>query len=171
MTGRNPINLWKILSRLAAENPVFRSDLQLEFMGVVSQDVMDTLYRYELGPYIKMRGYGTHTDAQRKQRQSQILLLAEIDSEETKGIIPGKLFEYMAAKRPILALGPKEWEVGQIIEECNAGRTFEYDAYETLEKTILDWYKAFKGKSLITESKDIEKYSRKALTAKLAEIL
>ncbi|MAU72813.1 MAG: glycosyl transferase family 1 [Pseudozobellia sp.] len=171
LTGRNPINLWKILSRLAAENPVFRSDLQLEFMGVVSQDVMDTLYRYELGPYIKMRGYGTHTDAQRKQRQSQILLLAEIDSEETKGIIPGKLFEYMAAKRPILALGPKEWEVGQIIEECNAGRTFEYDAYETLEKTILDWYKAFKGKSLITESKDIEKYSRKALTAKLAEIL
>ena len=80
---------------------MFRADLQLEFMGVVSKDVMDSLYRAELGPYIKMRGYGSHAEAQRRQQRSQVLLLVEIDSEETKGIIPGKLFEYMAAKRPI----------------------------------------------------------------------
>lgn len=171
LTGRNPINLWKTLSRLASEDPVFRADLQLEFMGVVSKDVMDSMYKNELGPYIKMRGYGTHTDAQRRQRQSQVLLLVEIDSQETKGIIPGKLFEYMAAKRPILAIGPKDWEVGQLIEETNSGVVFDYQDKDVLRNQILKWYAEFKKNSLVCPSKNIEQYSRQNLTAHLAQLL
>ena len=171
LTGRNPTNLWKVLSRLAAENAVFRGDLQLEFMGVVSQDVMDSLYRFELGPYIKMRGYGSHVEAQRRQQRSQLLLLVEIDSEETRGIIPGKLFEYMAAKRPILALGPQDWDAGKIISDSGAGAVFDYKARETLKQQILDWYKDFKKERLKSEAQNIEKYSRKALTGELAKLL
>ena len=171
LTGRNPINLWKTLSRLASEDPVFRADLQLEFMGVVSKDVMDSMYKNELGPYIKMRGYGTHTDAQRRQRQSQVLLLVEIDSQETKGIIPGKLFEYMAAKRPILAIGPKDWEVGQLIEETNSGVVFDYQDKDVLRNQILKWYAEFKKNRLVCPSKNIEQYSRQNLTAHLAQLL
>ncbi|MBT2160710.1 glycosyltransferase family 4 protein [Zobellia barbeyronii] len=171
LTGRNPKNLWKVLSQIAAENSVFRGDLQLEFMGVVSQDVMDSMYRYELGPYIKMLGYGSHAEAQRKQQRSQLLLLVEIDSEETKGIIPGKLFEYMIAKRPILAVGPKEWEAGQIIESTNAGEVFDYEAQAELKKTILEWYEVFKKGKITSESVAIEKYSRRALTEELSKLL
>ncbi|NNE77678.1 MAG: glycosyltransferase family 4 protein [Pricia sp.] len=171
LTGRNPKNLWKVLSQIAAENSVFRTDLQLEFMGVVSQDVMDSLYRYELGPYIKMRGYGSHAEALRRQRQSQLLLLVEIDSEETAGIIPGKLFEYMAAKRPILAVGPKNWEAGEIINETKSGRLFDYNAHEELKDTVLQWYTSFKKETLVSKSENIEKYSRRALTSKLANLL
>ena len=171
LTGRNPKNLWKVLSQIAAENAVFRGDLQLEFMGVVSQDVMDSMYRYELGPYIKMRGYGSHAEAQRRQQRSQLLLMIEIDSEETKGIIPGKLFEYMVAKRPILAVGPKNWEAGKIIEQTVAGKVFDYDAEAELKKTILDWYNDFKKGTITSESIHIEKYSRKALTQELSKLL
>ncbi|WP_289062565.1 glycosyl transferase family 1 [uncultured Zobellia sp.] len=171
LTGRNPKNLWKVLSQIAAENAVFRGDLQLEFMGVVSQDVMDSMYRYELGPYIKMRGYGSHAEAQRRQQRSQLLLMIEIDSEETKGIIPGKLFEYMVVKRPILAVGPKNWEAGKIIEQTVAGKVFDYDAEAELKKTILDWYNDFKKGTITSESIHIEKYSRKALTQELSKLL
>ncbi|MBU2973373.1 glycosyl transferase family 1 [Zobellia sp. B3R18] len=171
LTGRNPKNLWKVLSQIAAENAVFRGDLQLEFMGVVSQDVMDSMYRYELGPYIKMRGYGSHAEAQRRQQRSQLLLMIEIDSEETKGIIPGKLFEYMIAKRPILAVGPKNWEAGKIIEQTVAGKVFDYDADAELKKTILNWYNDFKKGTITSESIHIEKYSRKALTQELSKLL
>ncbi|SDE62084.1 Glycosyltransferase Family 4 [Pricia antarctica] len=171
LTGRNPKNLWKALSQIASENSVFRADLQLEFMGVVSKDVMDSLYRFELGPYIKMRGYGSHAEAQRRQQKSQVLLLVEIDSEETKGIIPGKLFEYMAAKRPILALGPKNWEAGKIIAETQTGAIFDYDSHEGLKKTVLDWYASFKKENLYSKAKSIEKYSRRALTEELANII
>ncbi|CAM4342124.1 glycosyltransferase family 4 protein [Zobellia roscoffensis] len=171
LTGRNPKNLWQVLSRLAAEDAVFRGDLQLEFMGVVSQDVMDSMYRFELGPYIKMLGYGSHAEAQHKQQRSQLLLMVEIDSEETKGIIPGKLFEYMIAKRPILAIGPEGWEAGSIIKDMNAGEVFNYEAQAELKKTILEWYTAFKKDRIISESTGIEKYSRKALTQELSKLL
>ncbi|SHJ67917.1 glycosyltransferase family 4 protein [Pseudozobellia thermophila] len=171
LTGRNPKNLWKALSRIASENAVFRADLQLEFMGVVSQDVMDSLYRYELGPYIKMRGYVSHAEAQRKQRQSQLLLLVEIDSEETKGILPGKLFEYIQAKRPILAMGPKEWEAGSIIAKTKSGKTFDYNSDSELTSAILAWYDAYKKNELVSTSVDIEVYSRRALTERLAHLI
>ncbi len=88
LTGRNPKNLWKVLSELATENELFRSSLQIEFLGVVGQDVLDTLYRYELGPYLKIKGYVSHAEAVRRQQRAQMLLLIEIDSEETQGIIP-----------------------------------------------------------------------------------
>ncbi len=171
LTGRNPKNLWKVLSQIASENSVFRADLQLEFMGVISKDVMDSLYRLELGPYIKIRGYGSHAEAQRRQQRSQVLLLVEIDSEETKGIIPGKLFEYMAAQRPILALGPKDWEAGNIIQESQSGAVFDYEAHNGLKKTILAWYASFKKQNLFSKAKNLEKYSRKALTEELAKII
>ena len=171
LTGRNPKNLWRVLSQIASENSVFRADLQLEFMGVVSKDVMDSLYRLELGPYIKMRGYGSHAEAQRRQQRSQVLLLVEIDSEETKGIIPGKLFEYMAAQRPILALGPKDWEAGKIIQETQAGAVYDYDSHEGLKKTVLAWYTSFKKQNLSLKANDIEKYSRRELTKRLVEII
>ena len=171
LSGRNPKNLWKVLSRIASENAVFRTDLQLEFMGVVSKDVMDSLYRAELGPYIKLRGYGSHAEAQRRQQRSQVLLMVEIDSGETRGIIPGKLFEYMAAQRPILALGPKDWEAGKIIEETQAGAVFDYENRDALKKTILDWYAAFKKQQLSCKAKNIDKYSRKTLSGDLAKII
>jgi len=171
LTGRNPKNLWKVLSEIARENAAFRMDLQLEFLGVVSQDVMDSLHRYELEPYVKLKGYVSHAAAVRKQRSSQVLLLIEIDSEETKGIIPGKLFEYMAARRPILAVGPENWEVGKFIVETDTGEIFDYKAHSELKDVILKWFKAFKDGSLSVSPKNTEKYSRRSLTEELSKLL
>ena len=171
LTGRNPKNLWKVLSDLARENEVFRTSLQLEFIGLVSQDVLDSLYRYELAPYIKLRGYVPHAEAVRRQRRSQILLLVEIDSEETQGIIPGKLFEYMAAQRPILAVGPERWEPGKIIERTQTGVAFDHTGHSELKNVLLEWFSAFRKGNLQIASKDIAQYSRRALTKKLVEQL
>ncbi len=171
LTGRNPKNLWRVLSELAAVNEGFRADLQLEFIGVVSQDIIDSIYRYELAPYLKLKGYVSHAEAVRRQQQSQILLLVEIDSEETRGIIPGKLFEYMAARRPILALGPKIWEAGNIISDTNTGATFDYKNRSELKNIILEWYGAFKKGSLNIAPQGIDSYSRRALTEQLAKLL
>ena len=171
LTGRNPENLWRALSQLASENAVFRNELQLDFLGVVSQDVMESLNRYELMPYVKLKGYVSHAQAVRRQQGAQVLLLVEIDSEETAGIIPGKIFEYMAAKRPILAIGPKNWEVRNLINETQTGEVFDYKSTTQLKNVLLDWFKAYKKGALTVNSKNIEKYSRKELTRKLAQNL
>lgn len=171
LTGRNPKNLWKVLHDMVRDNHAFRKDLRLEFIGVVSKDVLETMYKYELAPYIKIKGYVSHAEALRKQQRAQMLLLIEIDSEETKGIVPGKLFEYMAARRPILALGPEAWDAGKIIAKTESGSVFTYDSTDALERQILRSYTAFKKQKLHIEAKDIAQYSRRALTQKLAELL
>lgn len=171
LSGRNPKNLWKVLSELAAENESFRSDLQLNFIGVVSKEVMDSLYHYELAPYIKIKGYVSHAQALREQRSAQILVLVEIDSDETKGIVPGKLFEYMAAKRPILAVGPSGWDAARIIDDTRTGTTFNYSDHLELKQLLTAWYRQFQKGELRVSQSNIAEYSRKELTRKLSELL
>jgi len=89
-----------------------------------------------------------HQEAIAYQKKSQILLLIEIDSEDTTCIIPGKLFEYMVSNRPIVALGPKGSDVERIIKETNTGNYFSYSEYESLKRIILEHYKAFQSKTL-----------------------
>lgn len=171
LTGRSPNNLWKVLSEIARDDEIFRKELQLEFIGLVSEDVMDNLYKNELAPYIQMKGYVSHAQALRRQQRAQILLLVEIDSEDTKGIVPGKLFEYMAARRPILAVGPEDWEAGTIILGSDTGEVFSYKDHSQLKNVLLEWFAAYQQGKLNVVSKDVEKYSRKALTEQLSEYL
>jgi len=171
LSDRNPENLWKVLSQLVKENEHFGKQLQLEFIGVVSKDVLDSLDNYGLSPYISLNGYMPHAGAMERQRRTQVLLLVEIDSEETKGIIPGKLFEYMAAKRPILAIGPEHWEAGNLVLEMDLGAVFNYQMHSRLKNVILEWFTAYKQGNLNVASGNIDKYSRKALTQQLAEHL
>ena len=98
-------------------------------------------------------------------------MLIEIDSEETKGIIPGKLFEYMISNRPIIALGPKGSDVEKIIKETNTGNYFNYDDYKQLKTIILEHYKAYQNKSLQSNAIGLQKYHRKVLTESLSKLL
>ncbi len=168
LTGRNPKNLWQVLKELLQENDAFKNSLKLQFIGVVSEDVLATLHEYNLDAYIELIGYVSHEKAIEYQHSSQVLLLAEINAEETKGIIPGKLFEYMKAKRPILGVGPKDWDVAAIVQDVNAGAIFDYSAKTDIKNVLLDWFKAYQNKELSISSTNIEKYSRRELTRQLA---
>jgi glycosyltransferase involved in cell wall biosynthesis len=167
LTGRNPKNFWKVVSELITENKDFRNAVQLQFIGVVSTDVLETLHSFNLEPFIRLEGYLSHKEAFKFQQRSQLLLLAEIDSVETQGIIPGKLFEYMAAGRPILGIGPKEWEVGKIIAGTHTGKTFDYREDFQIKKLLLEWFGDYREGKLKVHPVGIEKYSRKELTEKL----
>ena len=113
----------------------------------------------------------SHKEALIFQRKSQLLLLIEIDSEDTKCIIPGKLFEYMVSGRPIVAIGPKDSDVAQIIKDTNTGNYFNYQDYDSLKSTILEHYIAFQNKTLQVHPIELQKYSRKQLTEALSKLL
>ncbi|AXP82412.1 hypothetical protein CJ739_3350 [Mariniflexile rhizosphaerae] len=171
LSKRNPEILWRVLSDLIAENDSFLKDLQLNFIGFVSGDVLYSIEKYHLSDYINNIGYVSHKEAIKYQKKSQILLLIEIDSDETKCIIPGKLFEYMVSNRPIVAIGPKDSDVEKIIQETNTGNYFNYTDYDLLKTTILEHYKAYKNKSLQVHPIGLQKYSRKSLTEALSKLL
>lgn len=171
LTGRNPVKLWQVLSDLLKNNIDFKNALHLQFIGVISDDVLQSLNDFGLQNHFKVVGYVSHEKALEFQKTSQILLLVEIDSLDTIGIIPGKLFEYMAAKRPILGVGPKNWEVADIVNDTKSGCIFEYSDDIALKNVILDWFTQYQKGELFVTSKDIEQYSRRELTRKLAEYI
>lgn len=171
LTKRNPRILWKALKEILKENKQFRNDFQLQLVGKVSSEIIDTIKEFKLDMYLNVIGYVSHTEALKYQRSSQVLLLIEIDSYETIGIIPGKLFEYMAAERPILAIGPVKSDVERIIKDTNAGKYFNYDHLEEVKQYILDCYQKYQQNDLKVHGIGLQYYSRKKLTEKLAEII
>ncbi|WP_223548357.1 glycosyl transferase family 1 [Aestuariivivens sp. NBU2969] len=171
LSRRNPKVLWQVLNDLIKENESFAKDFQLNLVGAVSDEVLVSIKRHGLSEYVNKVGYVAHKESVKIQKQSQILLLVEIDSQETKCIIPGKLFEYIVSNRPIIALGPKDSDVKQIIKETNTGYYFLYSDYEALKKIIFSHYEAYKKGNLQAYAIGLKKYSRKSLTESLFKII
>lgn len=171
LSARNPKLLWEALVELLNEIPEFKKHLELKLIGAVSQEVLDTIAAFGLNAYVNNLGYVSHEEAIAHQRKSQVLLLIEIDSEETKSIIPGKLFEYMVSNRPIIAIGPKDSDFAEIITSTNTGVFFEYTEKERLKNTIVTYYNQFLEGKLQSHSVGLQKYSRKNLTEQLVQLL
>ena len=171
LSDRNPEVLWKVLEELITTNKIFASMLQINFIGSVSKDVLRSLEEYNLSQYVNLIGYVPHTEAIEHQKKSQVLMLIEIDSEETKCIIPGKLFEYMVSNRPILAIGSKGSDVDNILRTTNTGNYFLYSDYDAIKEAILDMFQAFRSNELKSNAIGLQQYSRKSLTKKLAELI
>ena len=171
LTGRNPISLWEALHELVDEYPKFAEHLRIQLAGVVGEEVLASLEEFELKSYVTQLGYLSHDRVVEVQQKSQVLLLLEIDSEETKGIIPGKLFEYLNANRPILGIGPNGWDVTSIINETQSGTVCMHGEKERLKRVLLDWHSQYERDSLIVNSRNVDKFHRKALTASLTKFL
>lgn len=171
LSERNPKALWKVLGELIEEHDDFKQDFVLRLIGVVSDDVLNEIQKYIPQKNIDIIGYVNHNEALKCQRQAQLLLLIEIDSEDTKAIIPGKLFEYMVAETPIISVGPRESDVEQIISSTNTGKYFYYDAKDELKDHLLSRFQDFKNSTLKSFPIGLQQYSRKSLTKKLAELI
>ncbi|TAI48676.1 glycosyltransferase family 4 protein [Flagellimonas allohymeniacidonis] len=171
LTGRNPESLWTALQELVQENEDFKSALRIQLAGVVGQEVLQSVHAQGLSGFVDELGYLSHQENLKKQQESQILVLLEIDSKETKGIIPGKLFEYLAAKRPILAIGPKYWESAQMVLDTQSGRVFQHNEKDALKTVLLEWFEKYQRGDLGINSKGIEKYHRRSLTEALANFI
>ena len=171
LSERNPRILWKALKELIKENKDFATDFQLKLIGKVSQEVLETIEEFKLSSYVNNLGYLSHLEAVTHQRKSQLVLLIEIDSEETRGIIPGKLFEYLVSDRPIIALGPMGSDFEEIIKATNTGTFFAYDEKNRLKETIFEHYLLFKEQNLKVYPIGLQQYSRKNLTKQLVDYL
>lgn len=171
LSERNPDILWQSLSELTVEIPEFVNNFELKLIGTVSHEIINSVHQYNLHPYLNYIGYVSHKAAITHQRSSQVLLLIEINSPETKSIIPGKLFEYMVSERPIIAIGPKGSDIAAIISSSNTGVFHDYNEKEKLKATITEYYNQYLKGNLKSHPVGLQQYSRRSLTEKLAKLL
>ena len=108
------------------------------------------------------------------QRDSEalLLILPEAGGRGT-GVIPGKVFEYVAAERPILAAVPPSGAAAKLIDEIGAGIVAPVDDVDALRAALVELYGRWKRDELSVElAPDVrERLSRRARVAELAELV
>ena len=160
-----------MLAERVRNNSVFAKDLKIRLIGHTDSAILEDIERNGLGGNLEIMDYMPHTEVINWQRGAQILLLSGGMEPESKGILTGKFFEYLAARRPILGFGPKGGDMDIALEECEAGKMFDYDNKADIAEWIDRRYEEYKGTGIPPVSGKIEKYSRRELTARLAGVL
>lgn len=168
---RNPENLWTALTELVKENPEFAQNFTLKFAGRVDDKALQVLESGLLKNHILNLGYLPHHKAVEEMQNSSLLLITNFPDESSKGIIPGKIFEYLASGKQIISFGPEGADVSRILNETKAGKHFSYHESETVKRFILEKFELWKQENLSDNTQNIEQFSRRNLTGKLAEIL
>lgn len=170
LSDRNPIVLWEVLSELVRENATFENALSIYLVGKVSQVIIDNIEKYKLNKHFILTGYINHNQLDKYYKKVNFLLLIEIDATVTKAIIPGKIFEYLAASKPIIAIGPEDSDVATILQETASGNYFNYSQKQALKSHILTLF-THQERTMVSNKEAIIKYHRKSLTGQLATLL
>ena len=171
--SRNPEVLWKVLKELTNENAVFKNELEIKLVGKVDINVIESIASYGLKDFVKKINYLPHKEVIKEQQKTKVLLLLVNQTKNAKGILTGKVFEYLAASVPILAIGPVDGDLAQIIKTTESGIISDFNDSENLKKNILELF-AGKRMNFNTSAgsvEEIKKYSRLVLTKKLSELL
>ncbi len=103
---RNPHNLWVVLGELCSEIEGFSEDVEIKMIGPIDIAVKQEIESNGLIENFNKLNYVPHNEVVNYLKGAQMLLLPINDTPNAMGVIPGKLFEYLAAKRPILCIGP-----------------------------------------------------------------
>lgn len=169
--GGNPAVLWKVLGEMAAATPAFREALRIRLCGLVDPEVKESIVREGLASNLVDLGYQPHAEAVREQQNASVLLLPLRDAPEMRVILPGKLFEYMAARRPILGFGQTDGAQALLLQETGTGVMVGWDD-ETAVKAFVGkaWRQHVEGGVPATTG-DIGRFSRRSTTHELALLL
>jgi hypothetical protein len=140
-------------------------------VGKVDFTVTSAIEESGLTQFVKKVDYMPHDQVVTCQRQSQVLLLIINNTPNAKMILTGKFFEYLAAKRPVLCLGPEDGDAARILNETKAGLLAGFGDVEKMKQHILQLYEGYKNGTLTIQSQEIEKFSRRELTRQLSKTL
>ena len=167
----NPLALWKVLGILAASEPGFREDLRIRLVGKVDKEILESIKAAGLSANVVALGPQNHATAILEQRAATILILPMRNDAQYRPILPGKLFEYLAARRPILGIGQEDGAMARVLFSAKAGITADWEDTAPMRAFLANaWRQHCEGGVPATDG-DISPYTRRNLTHTLAQLL
>ncbi|MBP5558685.1 MAG: glycosyltransferase [Bacteroidales bacterium] len=167
----NPLCLWDILARKCASDSSFKQQLRIRLAGKVDPEIFDALRVRGLSDNVDDLGYLPHYKTVEEQRSANVLLLLLRHEPEYAKALPGKIFEYLAARRPVLGIGQEDSASARVLGETGAGVMYDWDREESIRNYIDSaWERHLRGEDGPCTG-DISAFSRIELTRRMAEIL
>jgi glycosyltransferase involved in cell wall biosynthesis len=159
------------MKKLIEENTEAKEKMEALFVGNYGKETQFLVKELELKKNVKLKDYVSHEECLEIIVNSQaLLLLITTKSSEGEGILTGKIFEYLASRKPIIAIVPPNGEAAELIKSLGAGVVVSPWNVPLIKKMLTTLYEQWtKGETFRAEG-DISKYSRKNLTQQLAQI-
>ena len=167
----NPETLWKVLANKCSSDEEFKRSLRIRLVGKTDKEIIDSIVSAGLGQNLKDFGYQSHEVAVKEQLNASVLILPLRKEPEYEAVLPGKLFEYLASRRPILGIGQTEGAMAKVVRETGSGVVYNWDEEKKIKAWIDLCWDEFKNDELKDNMSDISKYSRRKLTKRLASLL
>jgi glycosyltransferase involved in cell wall biosynthesis len=169
---RNPENLFVAMRELSEEIEEFRQVFKLQLVGEVDIKVKQTAHKHKVTSLINYTPQLPRNEALKYVVNTQTLLLLLNDAGNMMGRIPGKFFEYLAARRPILCLGAVGSDVDKLMQSTHAGKSVSYQDKDAIKAQLLAFYQEYKQTGGIeSKTTDIESFTNKNLTRQVAILL
>lgn len=171
--NQDPSKILVALKDLLSQRAIDSKEIEVRFYGPEDEQLSAQIEKAGLSRVVRQLGVVSRDVSLEKQRKSQVLLLFDWEDLAEKGVIPGKIFEYFAALRPILATGGFSGNaVEMLLNETGAGK--HCMTVETVKRNLLTFYSEYKTKGVVEyagEVEKIKKYSYLEMARKFAEIL
>lgn len=168
-TDRDPAQLWKYLEEKCLNDPVFNNALIIKLIGKVNPLTLNSLTSSEvLQDKLIHIDYLPHNKAIAEMKKSEVLLLLINKSPNAKGIIPGKIYEYLACQRKVLCISPIKNDCTTLLEEFNQ----VYISNEANIKNNIDvLFNEYAKQDATDFSLNFTKYSRKVQASKINQLI
>ncbi len=168
---QSPYYFLKGLSRLLNEKDIFEN-IRICFVGGFGKKNEALVKEMGLEDVVELKGHVSHDKCIQYQTEADLLLLIIYTCEWSKSVLTGKLFEYIGARKPILALVP-DGEAKDLIVKERLGRVVVPKDIEGIKNTILAFYDEWKNNKLKREENNsvFEKYEMSALTKNLVDVI
>ncbi len=166
---RNPTALWNAIDQFM-HHASGQDAIRLVLAGNVDRAVFNSLEKHRsLAKGYDYLGYLPHSDVFKAYEEASVLILLLNNSSNSGGHIPGKLFEYLRAGKPILALGKPGGDVDRILQETGCGQCFAFDDEKGI-RSFLESIYHFEWAYEPNHEK-IRRFERRALTGELSKHL
>ncbi|HOK79237.1 MAG TPA: glycosyltransferase [bacterium] len=169
---RSPENFFKALANLICSNRINKKDFLIQFYGDKQNWVIDLAKKFDISDIVRYEGFKNREEILNHQRTSQILLLFWRSGKGEEGTLTGKVFEYLAARRPILSIGKRATELVNLLYKTNAG--IHCNNIDEMEKFLHAAYSQWQLHGFVKYmgiENEITKYSHLEMARKFSEIL
>lgn len=167
----NPKILWKVLAEKVLADHEFKNLLRIRLIGKTDAEILRSIEDAGLGENLYYPGYQPHEVAVREQRNASFLLLCLRQEPEYASAVPGKIFEYLASRRPILGIGQTDSIMAKMIRDTASGVAYDWDDEESIRRWVDFCWDEFKNGELKDNTSDISRYDRRVITRQLAGYL